>query len=223
MGTKTTTNEALGHDFKETSRIEATCTQNGKIVNTCSRCNQKQEKTIQTTGHKSSIVYNSEYHWYECDVCSIMTGEKEAHKYDENDVCKVCGYKLVISDDEYLEDDDELIVEPWMKEDNSMKELAVSLRNDSDEYEKGNKNFYALNEEIVYYVDYKNGGDDITKAAKIVLELPLDFKVIDAFGGLVDAKEGTITWNFPEGIEEDYAGTKVVKVAYTGFDRSSKK
>ena len=119
--------------------------------------------------------------------------------------------------------DDELIVEPWMKEDNSMKELAVSLRNDSDEYEKGNKNFYALNEEVVYYVDYKNGGDDITKAAKLVLELPLDFKVIDAFGGTVDAKEGTITWNFPDGIEEDYAGTKVVKVAYTGFERSSKK
>ena len=119
--------------------------------------------------------------------------------------------------------DDELVVEPWMKEDNSMEELAVSLRNDSDEYSKGNKNFYALNEEIVYYVDYKNGGDDITKEVKLVLELPLNFKVIDAFGGTVNSKEKTITWTFPNGLEEDEAGTKVVKVAYTAFDRASKK
>lgn len=132
-------------------------------------------------------------------------------------------YVLTIPEASSKPIDDELIVESWMKEDNSMEELAVSLRNDSDEYEKGNKNFYALGEEIVYYVDYKNGGDDITREVKLVLELPLDFKVIDAFGGTVDEKENTITWTFPEGLEEDQAGTKVVKIAYTAFDRSSKK
>lgn len=119
--------------------------------------------------------------------------------------------------------DDELIVEDWMKENKSLEELTVSLRNDSDKYEKGNKNFYALNEEVVYYVDYKNGGDDITREVKLVLELPLDFKVIDAFGGTVNAKENTITWTFANGLEENESGTKVVKVAYTGFERSSKK
>ena len=119
--------------------------------------------------------------------------------------------------------DDELIVEDWMKENNSLEELTVSLRNDSDKYEKGNKNFYALNEEVVYYVDYKNGGDDITREVKLVLELPLDFKVIDAFGGTVNAKENTISWTFANGLEENESGTKVVKVAYTGFERSSKK
>ena len=120
-------------------------------------------------------------------------------------------------------EDDELIIDSWMKEDKSMQELAVSLRNDSEEYDKGNKNFYALNEEVVYYVDYKNGGDDITREVKLVLELPLDFKVIDAFGGKVDSKERTITWTFPNGLEEDQSGTKVVKLAYTGFEKSSKK
>ena len=119
--------------------------------------------------------------------------------------------------------EDELIVEPWMKEDSSMEELAVSLRNDSNKYEKGNKNFYALNEEVVYYVDYKNGGKDITSEVKLVLELPLDFKVIDAYGGVVDASKKTITWTFKDGIEEDEAGTKVVKVAYTSLGRASKK
>lgn len=119
--------------------------------------------------------------------------------------------------------DDELIVEDWMKENNSLEELTVSLRNDSEEYEKGNKNFYALSEEVVYFVDYKNGGDDITKEVKLVLELPLDFKVIDSFGGVVNAKENTITWTFANGLEENESGTKVVKIAYTGFDRTSKK
>ncbi len=119
--------------------------------------------------------------------------------------------------------DDELIVEPWMKEDKDMEELAVSLRNDSDKYDKANKNFYALNEEVVYYVDYKNGGDDITREVKLVLELPLNFKIIDAFGGTVNSKDKTITWTFPNGLEEDESGTKVVKIAYTGFEKSSKK
>ena len=130
-------------------------------------------------------------------------------------------YTITIPKEEVI--DDELIVEPWMKEDNDMVELAVSLRNDSDEYDKGNKNFYALNEEIVYYVDYKNGGDDITREVKLVLELPLDFKVIDAFGGTVDTEKHTITWTYADGLEEGQSGTKVVKVAYTNFDRTSKK
>ena len=130
-------------------------------------------------------------------------------------------YTYVVKVPEVL--DDELVIEPWMKEDNGMEELAVSLRNDSDDYDKGNKNFYALGEEIVYYVDYKNGGDDITREVKLVLELPLEFKVIDAFGGTVDSKENTITWTFPDGLEEDYAGTKIVKIAYKKFERTSKK
>ena len=119
--------------------------------------------------------------------------------------------------------DDELIVETWMKENGDMEELAVSLRNDSDKYTKGNKNFYALNEEIVYYVDYKNGGRDIKNEVKLVLELPLNFKVIDAFGGTVNAEKKTITWVFPNGLEENEDGTKVVRIAYTSLGKASKK
>lgn len=141
--------------------------------------------------------------------------------YTKNGKTSTASYTVKVPEAAVI--DDELIVESWMKEDSSMEELAVSLRNDSDEYEKGNKNFYALNEEIVYYVDYKNGGDDITREVKLVLELPLDFKVIDSFGGVVNAKDHTITWTFPNGLEEDQAGTKVVKLAYTAFGRSSKK
>ncbi len=119
--------------------------------------------------------------------------------------------------------DDELVVEPWMEENDDIEELSVSLRNDSQEYEKGNKNFYALDEEVVYYVDYKNGGDDIEREIKLVLKLPLDFKVIDSFGGVVDNEERTITWTFANGLEEGACGTKVVKVAYESLGRASRK
>ena len=84
-----------------------------------------------------------------------------------------------------LNTDDYLIIEDWMREEKDLDSLAVSLRNDSDEYEKSNKNMYALKEEVVYYVDYKNGGKDINNEVKLVLELPLDVQVIDACGGKV--------------------------------------
>ncbi|MBR3281452.1 MAG: S-layer homology domain-containing protein [Clostridia bacterium] len=119
--------------------------------------------------------------------------------------------------------DDELIIEDWMKENKDIEALAVSLRNDSDEYEKSNKNMYALKEEVVYYVDYKNGGKDINNEVKLVLELPLDFDVVDAFGGTVDKEKKTITWTWPDGLEKGQSGTKVVKIKYVALSKSSKK
>ena len=118
--------------------------------------------------------------------------------------------------------DDDLIVEDWMKENKDLEGVAVSLRNDSDEYEKENKNMYALKEEVVYYVDYKNNGKDINQEVKLVLELPLEFNVVDAFGGKVDKDKKTITWTM-DGLEKEASGTKVVKVKYTSLGKSSKK
>jgi len=117
---------------------------------------------------------------------------------------------------------DDLDIEDWMKENKELDSLAVSLRNDSDS-DKGNKNFYALKEEAIYYVDYKNGGKDINSEVKLVLELPLEFKVIDSYGGKVDKSKKTITWTFPDGLEEDQAGTKIVRIAYTALDSKNKK
>ena len=116
--------------------------------------------------------------------------------------------------------DDELIVEPWMKENKDLDGLAVSLRNDSDENEKSNKNIYALNEKVTYYVDYKNGSDKTKKDVKLVLELPLDVTVVDACGGKVNGK--TITWELGE-LEAEDAGTKTVVVKYTSLGKASVK
>lgn len=118
---------------------------------------------------------------------------------------------------------DVLIVEDWMKENDDLDELAVSLRHYSNMYEKKNKNMYALNEEIVYCVDYKNGGRDITKDVELVLDLPLDFLILDSYGGEVDLVKKTINWHFPGGLKKGACGTKVVRIAYTAFSRSTRK
>ncbi len=110
-----------------------------------------------------------------------------------------------------------------MKENKDIEALAVSLRNDSEQYNKANKNMYALGEEVIYYVDYKNGGRTISQPVDLVLELPLEFDVVDSFGGTVDKENKKITWNFKDGLEKEQSGTKVVKIKYTALSKSSKK
>ena len=124
----------------------------------------------------------------------------------------------IIIDEEVEEDDDELIVEPWMEENDDLEELAVSLRNDSEE-DKANKNIYELNEEVIYYVDYKNGGKDLKKSATLVLNIPETFKVVSSDGGSVSTSKGTITWKLGA-LEEDEAGTKTVVLKYTKIGSS---
>lgn len=117
--------------------------------------------------------------------------------------------------------DGELNIEPWMEENDEITELAINLRNDSEEEDKANKNIYALEETVTYFVDYKNGtGEDIDSKVTIVFDIPLNYDVIDADEGDVDEDEDTITWVFENGLEEDEAGTKVVKLKYTGFTKS---
>ncbi len=115
----------------------------------------------------------------------------------------------------------ELDIEPWMEENDEITELSINLRNDSEEEEKANKNIYALEEVVTYFIDYKNGtGDDITSKVTIEFEIPLDFDVVDADGGDVDEDDRIITWEFEDGLEEDEAETLVVKLKYTGFTKS---
>jgi len=41
----------LGHDFKETARIEATCENKGEITQTCTRCGEVQTQVTEALGH----------------------------------------------------------------------------------------------------------------------------------------------------------------------------
>lgn len=132
---------------------------------------------------------------------TIKIAEKAAEEDDE---------------EEYDDNDGELIVEPWMREEDGLTKLAVSLRNDSEDEDKANKNIFALNEEVIYYVDYKNGGRATTKDVTLVLNIPETFKVVKSDGGSVSTKKGTITWTF-DGLDKEEAGTKVVVLKYTNI------
>ncbi len=117
--------------------------------------------------------------------------------------------------------DGQLDIEPWMEENDEITELSINLRNDSEEEDKANKNIYALDEVVTYFIDYKNGtGDDIDSKVSIVFDIPLKYEVKDTNGGKLDKDEDTITWEFPNGLKEDEAGTLVVKLAYTAFTKS---
>ena len=125
-----------------------------------------------------------------------------------------------VVDDEPVIEEDELIIEPWMREDSTAEGLLVSLRNDTEE-DKANKNFYQLDEEVIYYVDYKNCDKDIENEVKLILKLPLKFEVVQSDGGTVSKADKTITWTFPNGLEREQSGTKEVIIKYTKLSKSS--
>lgn len=221
----------LGHDYQESSRVEATCTASGKVIHTCTRCGDQETVTIPALGHQESIVFNETHHWYECERCARETSERELHKFDRDNVCTVCGYHKGDDPDEPVDPDKptdpdeptnkgELIVEPWMKENDELDCLAVSLRSEPEEEDRANKNIYALKENIIYYVDYKNGAKDTTKTVTLQLTLPLAFSVVDADGAAVSKSKKTLTWTF-DGMEHEECGTKVVVIQYTSLGTSS--
>ena len=106
-----------------------------------------------------------------------------------------------------------------MEENDEIEELSISLRNDSEEEDKANKNIYELGETVTYYIDYKNGGKDIDDDVTIVLELPLDYDVVDFDGGSRNSDD-EIEWTIKDGLEEGEAGTIIVKVKYTDLKKS---
>ncbi|MBQ9313806.1 MAG: S-layer homology domain-containing protein [Clostridia bacterium] len=113
-----------------------------------------------------------------------------------------------------------LEVLPWEEENFKMRDISILLRNDS-ESTKSNKNVYAINENVTYYIDFKNGGIDITEPVTIRLNIPLDFEVIQNGGGTVDSNSRTITWIYSNGMVKNYSGTKKVVLRYTALNDKS--
>ena len=144
---------------------------------------------------------------YVLAVNGILTDNSKISKADEI-------YKFRVSANPRHND---LLLEPWMEENEYIDQLSISLRNDSEVEEKANKNFYEINETVTYYIDYKNGGRKITVPVTIKLKLPLDFVIVDTDGGVVNGD--TITWTFPNGLDEGEAGTLVCKIKYTSLKR----
>ena len=191
----------------EYAKVTATI-QNGTFKKFTYRWDNEAEKTI--TENPFRVALPTE----------VGTHKLYVTVYTNNNVTAEKVYTYTVHEEET--DDDELIVEPWMRENDDLDKLAVSLRSEpyEDPEERANKNIYALNEKVIYYVDYKNGGKKIDKEVKIVLEIPLDFSVVQADGGTVDKKKGTITWTFKNGLDKEEADTKEVVLKYTSLGGS---
>ena len=71
---------SLSHDFK-TERILATCTEDGSIINTCTKCGETHVEIINATGHNYSD-------WI-VDLEPNCTDGGKKHK-----ICSVCGDKI---------------------------------------------------------------------------------------------------------------------------------
>ena len=140
--------------------------------------------------------------------------------YDNGEKSEGKTYYIKIKENTVNPEDADLEILPWEKENKDLESLAIALRNDS-ESDKANKNVYALGEKVTYFIDFKNGGKQIKDEVEIKLELPLDFEVVSSDGGKVDTDKGTITWTYPNGMEEEYEGTKTIEIKYTAFSKKS--
>lgn len=69
---------ALGHDFVSKVTKKATCTVDGTLTYTCSRCNETKTETIKATGHKwsnwkrttAATVFKPEVQTRKCSACN---------------------------------------------------------------------------------------------------------------------------------------------------------
>ena len=118
------------------------------------------------------------------------------------------------------DDEEDFTDLPGFIENDDLDVLAVSLISRPNENEKANNNIYALKEEIIYYIDYKNGAKATDSEVKLVFNVPLGFSVVSSDGGKVSKTNKTITWTF-DGMERDEVGTKEVVLKYTSLGKSS--
>jgi hypothetical protein len=114
--------------------------------------------------------------------------------------------------------DRDLIIASGTKKNKDANGLLVSLRSDVN---KANKNFYMLDEEITYYIDFMNTGKDISDKVEITLKIPLKFEIVDKDGGVVNNTRKTVTWTFKDGLEQKTSSTKIVTLRYTTLSTNS--
>ncbi len=85
----------------------------------------------------------------------------------------------------------------------NVKTLKVELRNAEDRIK------YAVNEEILYYVDYYNGTRSHQDNIEVVFNVPQDFSVTDRYQGTIQGN--TVVWNLGT-LEPLQSGRLLVKV-----------
>ena len=74
----------LGHDFIETGRTKATCTEDGVVEKTCSRCKEIEQEIIQANGHV----------WEEKEIAAFC--EVEGKTYEECSNCHAIQNEVIL-------------------------------------------------------------------------------------------------------------------------------
>jgi len=153
----------------------------------------------------------------------LVTGSHKLYVYvidKNNKMTEVKTYTFILKNGNNT-GETSLEVLPWEEQNYGAQGVSLLLRNDSLS-KKANKNIYALNELVTYYIDFYNGEKDIGEAVTLTLKLPINFYVVDANGGKVDTSARTISWTYANGMELNRAGTKKVILRYTALSSESK-
>ena len=108
------------------------------------------------------------------------------------------------------------------KANTNINDVAIALRTIPLVEKAGNQNFFAINENIQYNIDFINAGQDITGKVYIYFSIPEDVSVnfIDTKGGeVIDNK--TIRWEF-NGLKNGEKGTIPIRLKYTNISENGK-
>lgn len=84
----------IGHSYNEgTVEKEATCTEEGVLLKTCTVCGHEHREVIEMLPHTvgDNYEFDDYQHWKVCQVCGADV-DREDHSFDgDSDVCLVCG------------------------------------------------------------------------------------------------------------------------------------
>ena len=90
----TPTDAVIGHSYNEgVAEKEATCTEEGVLLKTCTVCGHEHREVIEMIPHTvgDSYEFDDYQHWKVCQVCGSDI-YREDHSFDSDDnVCLVCG------------------------------------------------------------------------------------------------------------------------------------
>lgn len=81
------------HDWVESSRIDSTCTTDGKVVYTCSKCNETKEEVIKGEHNWVEATCTEPKH---CTKCGEIEGEALGHT-TVSGKCDRCGQNVTLS------------------------------------------------------------------------------------------------------------------------------
>jgi len=88
----------LGHDYKVTKRVSATCTNEGTITSVCNRCGDENTERIAAVGHS-----------YQSQVTKVATCTEEGVKTYK---CKNCTYSYT---EEIAAKGHDMVYDPWVE------------------------------------------------------------------------------------------------------------